>query len=1290
MGVPKFYRWISERYPKINQIISDLMLMPEFDNLYLDMNGIIHACSHPNDEDVCKAALSEREMMLGMFNYVDRIVTQIIKPKKILFMAVDGVAPRAKLNQQRSRRFRAAKDRLDLTKEARERGEIVDESAAFDSNAITPGTEFMAKVSEHLKWFVRKKMKEDPVWQRVTVLFSGHEVPGEGEHKIMQYIREQRELGALGADTTHCMYGNDADLIMLGLVTHEPHFTLLREVIDFNANRKDGPRGGGAAAEAQRSMRQVIKQSRSSDFQLLHVSLLREYLQLEFCCTPDGQPLAWDHERVVDDFVFITFLVGNDFLPHLPSLDIGEHAFDRLFDLYKRMLPTWGEGGYLTDGGEIADPDRLQAYLAQIGAMENDIFSERVKEQAEFNARRRRYDARDKRPASVPSELELETTESAAEATFQQAIAAAVAAGEASASALRRPPGKDWSNRYYFEKLHLTPGTAQHTKTLGHVVRTYVEGLAWCLAYYYKGCIDWGWYYPYHYGPLVADVAGGAAVASLGGLRGVLEDAYKGFELGKPFQPFEQLMGALPSASAKLLPRPYRRLMNAAGTGAVEASPIGDYYPTDFAVDMNGKRNPWEGVNILPFIDEHRLRDALRQFCPPELLTAGERQRNSFGVVYEFRYDPTNQNMVQSCNPDIGLPDIRQCATACIGRDDQNTYDERSTGFCLRAALPKGVKIPFPGFPSLHVLPFASVAHRKIGLNVFGSESRYDTLTLTLMPLSNLPPPEKLAASIVGRSVFVNWPMMHEARIVAISDGVREYRRAEAPDGAAKGNGGKGRKADAATTAVGGGAIVTRELLSGEQEAWKVATVLLHTTYFKGNGTPGSGGVDIGEIPVKLAVAPLQGMRSDPATGALTKVWGREEAEVPLHLALWQSPAADPRFVERAGLTVAERLPAGMQVIIASPELAARSEPALGPEHLGCVGRIVGAPDADGGVRVALDTWPAEPPFGRAIASAVGDKYVTAAQAAAALRLRPDLFGKICGSLKVQHGGRFEEYDLGLRFKIQHGQFCLLGYCRIAEKPADAAGAGATAAWSTGGDSVRIVGSESATEAQARSAAEAVSEARWEYSPRAVRVVAEYLSKFPNLFAALKRDPHARSYRADGLFSGNTDSELADVCTWLAGLPTASAPRAPVTTRSLSEEAVRAVQRAADVRAAKLGALAAVPLEVARVPTAAVYAPPQPGAVVEAPAAGGIGAPTLGDRVLNLCAVGVPFALRGTLVAAHHHSGQVGGAPPPVLSPARVELNILRLSITPLALALGRGRVRRRVHRRHVAPGLVR
>jgi len=50
MGVPKFYRWLSERYVSVNHVISDLSLLPEFDNLYLDMNGIIHACTHPNDQ----------------------------------------------------------------------------------------------------------------------------------------------------------------------------------------------------------------------------------------------------------------------------------------------------------------------------------------------------------------------------------------------------------------------------------------------------------------------------------------------------------------------------------------------------------------------------------------------------------------------------------------------------------------------------------------------------------------------------------------------------------------------------------------------------------------------------------------------------------------------------------------------------------------------------------------------------------------------------------------------------------------------------------------------------------------------------------------------------------------------------------------------------------------------------------------------------------------------------------------------------------------------------------------
>lgn len=239
-------------------------------------------------------------MMLGIMHYLDRIITQIVKPQVSVYMAIDGVAPRAKLNQQRSRRFRSAKDMAeatkDLPKELDERGNVKKHDL-FDSNCITPGTEFMARVSETIKYFIRKKIKEDPLWRNLKIIFSGHELPGEGEHKIMEHIRMMRNEPNYQPNNRHCIYGQDADLIMLGLVTHEPHFTILREVVDFS--------GGFSNKNA---LKVVKKQTKESDFQLLHLSVLREYLYLEFC--KGSTPGTLDLERTIDDFVFMTFLVG--------------------------------------------------------------------------------------------------------------------------------------------------------------------------------------------------------------------------------------------------------------------------------------------------------------------------------------------------------------------------------------------------------------------------------------------------------------------------------------------------------------------------------------------------------------------------------------------------------------------------------------------------------------------------------------------------------------------------------------------------------------------------------------------------------------------------------------------------------------------------------------------------------------------------------------------------------------------------------------------------------------------
>lgn len=89
----------------------------------------------------------------------------------------------------------------------------------------------MARLGAHLRFFVRKKISEDPAWQKPQIIFSGHDVPGEGEHKIMEYIRLAKKVPGYAPNTRHCLYGLDADLIMLSLVTHEPHFNLLREVV---------------------------------------------------------------------------------------------------------------------------------------------------------------------------------------------------------------------------------------------------------------------------------------------------------------------------------------------------------------------------------------------------------------------------------------------------------------------------------------------------------------------------------------------------------------------------------------------------------------------------------------------------------------------------------------------------------------------------------------------------------------------------------------------------------------------------------------------------------------------------------------------------------------------------------------------------------------------------------------------------------------------------------------------------------------------------------------------------
>lgn len=583
------FRFLTDRYPLIMQRLDEEHV---FDNFYLDMNGIIHQCTHPDDDAI--AVGEDEEMFARIFEYTDRLY-KIVSPRCLMFLAVDGVAPRAKMNQQRSRRFRSAKDAERAMAEAIARGDEIPSGVPFDSNCITPGTSFMYQLSIQFRSWIDYKMKSDPAWQQgCTVVFSGSEVPGEGEHKIMDYIRAWKKSEHYSAQVRHCMYGLDADLMMLGLVTHAPRFTLLRERLRYSKNGRRTPQMTGTASDAD-------------EFHLLELSMLRDMLFLEFkrsgeeveseqglAFTRPGsrrsrqdprnlQPsnplskrqtnsskyqasrrLRVDASRIVDDFVFMCMLVGNDFLPNIPHLDIAEGGINIMFRVYKQLLPEWG--GYLTDRHRL-HPDRLESFLARVCQGERSYFEHR---------------------AQTDDVSEYKTEK------YRQA--------------------------YYREKFGFDVEGSDGEYHLQRLRQAYMEGLHWVLQYYHNGVSSWNWYYPDFYAALGSDMVR---------LRSIRVQ----FKKGRPFRPLTQLMAVLPPESAAFLPGPMRELMIGV------ASPVLDFYPSEFVTDQNGKRNPWEAVVVIPFIEEERLLRAIRSINPRTDLTEEERERNKFGSEHWFYAD---------------------------------------------------------------------------------------------------------------------------------------------------------------------------------------------------------------------------------------------------------------------------------------------------------------------------------------------------------------------------------------------------------------------------------------------------------------------------------------------------------------------------------------------------------------------------------------------------------------------------------------------------------------------------
>lgn len=165
-------------------------------NLYIDMNGILHQSSHPDDHTTTE--VDDATLFARIADALDHLVFKV-RPSDTLYLAMDGVAPRAKMNQQRMRRFTGARERAEMKEmEAALRLEMGVPKADhndFDSNSITPGTEFMWKCSEYLRTqLIPARLATSPAeggWGGMfeQIIFSDSNVAGEGEHKLIQYIR---------------------------------------------------------------------------------------------------------------------------------------------------------------------------------------------------------------------------------------------------------------------------------------------------------------------------------------------------------------------------------------------------------------------------------------------------------------------------------------------------------------------------------------------------------------------------------------------------------------------------------------------------------------------------------------------------------------------------------------------------------------------------------------------------------------------------------------------------------------------------------------------------------------------------------------------------------------------------------------------------------------------------------------------------------------------------------------------------------------------------------------------
>lgn len=563
MGIPQYFGWLSRKYDNIIQ------LKPEnIEHLYFDFNCLIyHVYGNIIKEHYSTfKEFNENQRITYLLDKVESYLKSIIKevnPQKSISICVDGVVPMAKMHRQRQRRYKSPIMK-EWENELKRRFDIYQEEL-FDTNQITPGTPFMMKLSEKLRSISYPK----------PVTISDANQYGEGEHKILRLIREDKVKGKI------CIYGLDADLIMLSLsLDHE--VSLLRENTHVGA---------------------VEERFGQVDFLTINVLNLKDCIFKEMMKSLSEKfnvkSFSFTKEKLIKDYVFIGMFLGNDFLHTLPSVSIQNNGSDFLIKVYSQCFAKCRN--YLTykvNGNTKINKGFLMSFFdilarAEPSSLKAMFHRKKIPNPPNFD--------------DTYSELKWKMDRIPFNERFKDNF-----------SVIDYNRDQNWKRKYYDIFFDLNISNDFDKENVKEICQNYLEGIYFTMKYYFDGEDHWEWYNPYFVSPFASDISNYLKEKDINSVK---------LDKGTPFTPLEQLMLVLPRTSFSHLPD---CLVNGINEKLVL------YYPDEFGWCAEEKFMVYSIEPKLPLFNLEKVREVFKE--EEGKLNEIEKTRNSLSEIFRKNF----------------------------------------------------------------------------------------------------------------------------------------------------------------------------------------------------------------------------------------------------------------------------------------------------------------------------------------------------------------------------------------------------------------------------------------------------------------------------------------------------------------------------------------------------------------------------------------------------------------------------------------------------------------------------